>query len=435
MFRLHLRPVRAACATALCLALGLAQAASEGVATGTGLRLSGFGTLGWVGNDAADSHTFRSGRTQGTDSTREWRADVDTRLGLQANLRTSQQWEFVVQGLLRSRLPETPAADSLQWAFASYEPRPDLRLRAGRLSPDLYLLADYRHVGFAYPWVRPMPEFYGWIPEVLDGVDLRHGWMQGAGRWQLTVFAGRMHETMAFARGQGSIHVDFDHVLGATLQHEHGPWLLKGTLSRASARSSGGDAPMSTIAAGLDGIGQLPVAAVAAEARQLRGRLPSADKGTYGALGLVWTQGAWQWQSEFAMVQSESHAVDGHSAYTGLAWRHGDATLFGVLSHVRPRHGAVGTPDWTAALAPVLGAAQAAQAQALGTGAMYAINMSRIEQNTLSAGLRWDLDDRVALKLQWDRVRVARAGAGLWGATSLEPQQVNLVSAALDFIF
>jgi hypothetical protein len=43
----------------------------------------------------------------------------------------------------------------LTWAFISYAPVPDMKVRAGRLGWDVYMLSDSRNVGYSYLWVRP----------------------------------------------------------------------------------------------------------------------------------------------------------------------------------------------------------------------------------------------------------------------------------------
>jgi hypothetical protein len=62
------------------------------------------------------------------------------------------------------------------------------------------------------------------------------------------------------------------------------------------------------------------------------------------------------------------------------------------------------------------------------------INSGRIQQRTFSLGFRWDLDPRIALKLQWDRVFVSPHGGAIWvGDSSGGRAQVGTVM--VDFLF
>ena len=60
----------------------------------------------------------------------------------------------------------------VEWANLKYQVTPELALRVGRIALPMFLTADYRKVGYAYPWVRPPVEGYGSLPiSSSDGVD------------------------------------------------------------------------------------------------------------------------------------------------------------------------------------------------------------------------------------------------------------------------
>lgn len=54
----------------------------------------------------------------------------------------------------RDRLDNT-FENSVEWAFLKGRLFPKLIVRAGRLGVDVFMLSEYRNIGFAYPWVRP----------------------------------------------------------------------------------------------------------------------------------------------------------------------------------------------------------------------------------------------------------------------------------------
>ena len=144
------------------------------------LRFSGFGTLGAVHADVSEPWGFRRDASQPLHQGGV-RGDVDSRFGLQANYAIDNQLEFVGQVQLKRRVSESKPSDSLEWAFASYRPTSDLTIRVGRTSPDIFLLSDYRSVGFAYPWVRPNVETYAILPIFsVEGVDATKVWKFGA---------------------------------------------------------------------------------------------------------------------------------------------------------------------------------------------------------------------------------------------------------------
>ena len=76
--------------------------------------------------------------------------------------------------------------------------------------------------------------------------------------------------------------------------------------------------------------------------------------------------------------------------------------------------------------------------QLLQTQALGAINSTRMEQQTLALGARWDFHSQAALKMQWSSTKIKPHGYALWWR---DPQndgrarRVGMFSAALDFVF
>jgi hypothetical protein len=154
-----------------------------------GLRVSGFGSLGLSHVDAPDGWGFRREVTQGG-SGDTWRADVDTRLGLQLNYAFGSQFELVAQAVLKRRGRFSTTSDSLEWAYASYRPTADWAVRVGRVNLDAFLMAAYRNVGYGYLMARPSLELYAMVPTTLDGGDVERTWRSGDARWRAKVMAG-----------------------------------------------------------------------------------------------------------------------------------------------------------------------------------------------------------------------------------------------------
>jgi hypothetical protein len=66
------------------------------------------------------------------------------------------------------------------------------------------------------------------------------------------------------------------------------------------------------------------------------------------------------------------------------------------------------------------------------------INSSRLDQKTLSLGMRWDVCDQAALKLQWSTTHINEQGYGLWWRPVVfnsQDKRVNALAVSLDFIF
>lgn len=401
---------------------------------GDGLRVSGFGTLGLTSVHGPDDTIFRRDFLQPGLDDQSASLGLDTRLGVQGNWRASQRWEFVGQVLLRRRLPQEHAEDSISWAFASYTPDPLWTIRLGRTSPDLFLLAEYRNVGFAYPWVRPSVDFYGWTHiGALDGVDATRSWTHGDTHWRAKAFVGRSHFDLDGVNGDTP--VDGRRVLGMTLSREENGLTLKFSLAHALTRPADAG-PLQSFRNALQAVTMLPVSSVSAEAAQLMASVPDGDfTASYRAIGLAWEHGRWVLQGELAKMGGNYGPTRATRGYASVGYRMGNAMLYSVLSAGRADAPTTPIPQWEASLAPVVGPELAAMIQQLGTQAAINNNSSREDQSSVSIGTRLDVGSNAALKLQWDTIRVRPNGGGVWRDMVPFERKVNVVSATLDFIF
>lgn len=412
---------RHAWAAGLLLAGGVAQAQVDGA-----LRWSGFGTLGVV----RDNHS----RIAPTRDLSQLPADgfatgaggrLDSRLGIQAEYALTPAIDLVGQGVVRDQFDDD-LDNGIGLAYAAWRPDSRLDLRVGRVNFDAFLMADHRHVGYAYPWVRPPGEFYGWIPIfAVDGLDAAYRFPHGDARWQFEAQAGRSRTTLPIGpRGH-----DFaaSRLRGVSLSVESGPWRLKVAHSRFIARH---EVPaFAPLHAGLDALAAAGLPGVSAEAADLRADLAfDGARIRYHTLGAVYDDGRWLVQGEIGRSQASAAVIpNGNMAYLGVARRFGNWQPFARISASRPHGGLrAAAEDW------------GGWTERLQTPALYTLNTTRIEQETLSLGVRWDLLPRLALKLQWDRSRIRPSGYGLWWrdiALNTQSARVELISLTVDFVF
>jgi len=400
----------------------------EGGAGGPGLRVSGFGTLGLSHVQAPQGWGFRRELTQSA-SDKPWRHDVDTRLGVQANYSLGSQFELVAQVIARKRATHAEDGDSLEWAYVAYRPNADWTLRAGRVNVDAFLMADYRNVGYGFTAARPPVELYAMLPTTLDGVDLARSWFQGDAQWRAKLMVGST-QIGDFATGDPGRVRD---VVGAMVSREEAGLLVRASASRARIRLDLGSTQPAVDA--LTQLGGLPIPAVAAQAQLLRDRLgASVIPATFLELGLRYEQGDWQWSAEVVRIKAVP-LVRQTSAYATVGHRIGEWTPFVGYSRTRDAMPVLATPDWQAALTPVIGPAAAAQSQALGALVTASVNQARVQQSGWSLGARWDFHAQAALKLQWDRFRIDADGPGLWTGANGQAGRAHVATAVVDFIF
>ncbi len=300
----------------------------------------------------------------------------------------------------------------------------------------MFLLSDYRNVGFAYPWVRPEIAFYGALPIYsLDGADVTRQWQGDDALWKLKLMSGSSRIWTAAASQLPNNLTKVRNLTGLLLSRESGGLTLRGTAVHVRMELDSGPGA-AALSAALGQVAQLPLPSVQAEARALQARL-ALEGGNlrFINLGASYEGEHWLWSTELSQFDGSLQANHTGNAYVSLGRRFGAWTAYGVLAASRTRGRPAVAPQWAQALTPVLGPELAAQTQALGEAAALAGNSHRLAQRSVSLGVRWDLHPQAALKLQWDQYRVRENGSRLYGNALAQGGRVKATSLVLDFVF
>lgn len=399
-------------------------AAQEDVAgAGTGLRLSGFGTLAASYHDAQDTQfRARADQREGAQAGR-LETGIDSVLGVQADVRGDARWSSMAQVVVRKD-GKGEWAPRLSWGFVKYSPTPGLELRAGRLGVDIYLDGDSPHVGYAYTTVRPYTDLYGQLSfDRFDGVDLRASTVVGEGELSLKLYGGRTRGEDY--RGGYLFRREASTTLGATLQWESTALAMR--LAWGQVRTPG-DGLTPRLAGALREIAPLLPPELAAQAGTRAAEMEGRNSNlSYVGLGMTWRHGPWSAQllgvdaSMNRFPGFEGWGVGSTLAYRAGAWKPFLTYSRGMLT---PGARPLALPADQAELAPIRAA------YALATG------LIANDQYSWGVGVRYDLMPNAALKLQLDRIEAKRSSMLLDGSgTSVGPRGVSVFTAALDFVF
>lgn len=187
-------------------------------------RLHGFGTLGMVRTDA-DHAQFIRDLSQPSGAGTQWATQVDSLLGIQANVQFSPSTEGVVQVVSRYHA-DSSYSPELVWAFLRHDFSPGFSLRVGRLGIEFYMLGDSRLVGYSNISVRPSPDFYGSLVfSYIDGADVSVTLPVASGLLKGKLFAGQSAEKTPYSGLlwdlQGS------NLVGGYLDYSRGPWQFR----------------------------------------------------------------------------------------------------------------------------------------------------------------------------------------------------------------
>lgn len=402
--------------------LFMASAAAFAEESKSMLSLKGFGTFGASGTDN-DSLKFRRDIKQGRGVGSGWGIDTDSRLGLQVDADFNNAWHATVQWVARNYTGDF-VEQNLDWAFLRWRPLDDLDIRVGRMGFDVFMLSEYRDVGYAYPWVRPPHEFYAGLPVYhFDGMDIAKKFAVGEGQLTVKVFGG-------YSFNQFPIGLSFQsdqsyNLAGAKLAYEQGNWN-----ARIGYTYAVNNLELSSLQPLMAALNDPALSAVWPDAPMLAGKMSSKDKAVhFSSIGLAYDDGQWLAQAEGSYVYSElSVYTSVASGYLSVGRRVGKVTLYSLLGISETLNSRV---DVSAPLAPV------PALQTLRNATDLALNTNGIDEKSVSLGLRWDVTENVDLKAQWSHYWLGNNGSALWlrPATGVAADTVNVWSVGLDFIF
>lgn len=385
------------------------------------IRLSGFGTAGITRSDN-DLQGFRRDLSRKGASKDKWEFGTDSLLGLQLDLRLTEHLSGAIQLVAKDRTNNS-LSDSVEWAYARFQASPSITLRAGRMGFDVFLLSEYRNLGFAYLWVRPPIEFYGALAfDYVDGIDMIHSTPLGTGTLRTKILAGVTKNHFESGATGSVTEIDITPVLSANLSWENNHWRTQ--LGAAYLKIDSSLESNEQLASALQqveflwpGVNDITKTLETKE-RHLR----------YISGGAAYENDTWVLQSELGYINTDLEQFTSlASAYFSTGYKIGSTTLFAVGAIAKNT-----TSQQQLSSAPPIPDLQLLQQQV-----QISYDLNRIKQHTLSLGVRWDVRHNMALKTQWDHTWVDKYGGGLFYQKTPYPskQELNTLSINLDFIF
>lgn len=378
-----------------------------------GISLSGFGTLGLV-HSSTDGAEYMRDFLQPNGVADEWSPDTDSRFGLQLNARLNSHIDFAVQAVSKYS-HEANYVPELNLALVRYEPSPQLKLRAGRLGWDVYMLAESRDIGYSYVWVRPPADYFGKLLLThIDGADVAYRFEVAGGLLTAKAYGGFADQEVPVG-GSANLDLAGSTIVGTSVSFRQGDWLFRGDYARVELDSEVPAYP--PLLAALRATG-LPQAVALADDISLKDKYINII-----SAGTAWEHGPWQAHLMYNRLDSNSLTMaNAHSAYLMVAYRRGKWNPYfaasGTVTSKSDRTTGLPLPN------------------PLDMAARRTLDQTHSVQHTLSAGLRYDFLPNMDLKLQVDRIHVYDGAAALWWNKRPDwDGDATLFSLALDFVF
>ncbi len=118
-----------------------------------------------------------------------WQFDQESLIGVQLKKEFTPAFSATAQLVARALNPNAGSRPTVDWAYLSWSPFKEvsgLTFQAGRMRIPLYYYSDYLYIGYAYPWVRPAPDVYGWPIYAYDGINATWKTQLGQSDWSMT---------------------------------------------------------------------------------------------------------------------------------------------------------------------------------------------------------------------------------------------------------
>lgn len=388
--------------------------------------IRGFSTIGLVKSDSGENLRFRRNLARTDEGPNEWSFASDTILGVQINSQLNDQWNVAAQGVYKNRITQS-FNNSIEWAYIGYQSDPSsaINYKVGRLGVDVFMLSEYRNVGYAYLWARPPVEFYGPLAfDSIDGADITYSSFVDEAFIQARLTIGNTQND--FVSDEATLKAS--PAIATSLLWEKENWKLRAGYAYIKL-SDNIDLYDPLIAALNDSAVFWPEATAIADDLGLNNKIFN-----YYSLGLTYDNNDWVIQTEVNQVKTKNNVfTSSQSGYLSIGRRIDEFTLFGIGSLIENTEN-LNQVAPTPAFAPPPFDQQLEQLRGI---VQEQYNLTGVNQKTFGLGVRWDFKHNAALKLQVDRTWIKPHGAGLWGkeTSNIDNETVDTLSINLNFLF
>lgn len=396
------------------------------------ISLQGFGTLGATYSDQGDADfTGNLVQSNGAGHTRRLAGSLDSKLGLQLNTEFSENWSAIVQAISHYQ-HDSSYTPSIEWAYIQYRATPNLTLRAGRIVTSPFMESQTRLVSYTYTWVRPPVELYDLNPVTSkNGLDVQYQFTVGEAVTILSTSWGIAEEEFASGdKADADGFWEFEY----KLEYHNSTLRLAYTMSKFDIESD-------DLEALADGFVSF-AADSDPERRRValsNARLLYADniENNFLSLGFLHQPGNWLLRGEVAKTFADNDNYVGESTgwYMTAGYRRHNLTPYLTLASVsssRKRAPRLNTEGLTPE--------QSATAAQLNAGLEAALNAIATDQQSATAGLRWDTRPGLAFKFELTHLQTESGASNAGRLREVQDKfkpgdSANTFSLTMDFVF
>ena len=368
------------------------------------IQFDGFMTAGAAIHDDDKNKNIYIGALGDRGITNDLTFETDTRFGLQISSDVAEDMSVVAQILGTGVNGNFNAI--IEWAYIDYEINDVASIHVGKIKQPVYLVNDYVEVGYAYPWIRPPAEVY-YLNNPLNtvnGIELLLQFPVGQGTLSFQPYIGSNRDDIPNAQGA---FFEAENIYGLDIKYSGSGYTVHASNFRCEVKTFGGFNVTGT------GVGNVSV--------DLNGKgdcdVTSAGLNLDLANVVVYAE----WQKRTTTETLARPFGDQDAWYTTLGYRFGKwmphitfAAIDGEAATISPGAVTVTTAAGPTPPFPPVGAT---------------FNFPVAIQTSITAGLRYEVNDSAALKIEYQVVDVEDDPAELAKAN----QQANYGLFNTDF--
>jgi hypothetical protein len=369
------------------------------------VEVSGFATLGLT-HSGGDTLSFRNSLLN---NGREGLSFApDSVLGLQANLRFSDNLDAVGQIIVQDRY-DTNVNNFVELAFLRYQINRNWSAKIGRFSTNSYLFTDYRYVGHLLTWARPPVEMYSTAGSLgnMDGLQASylHEVDFGAIKFSLSYGESVLHN----GGDSGDVSVDYEDFTVFNVEFQATEWRIHAAFLSAKLDNFvfPGDDEFA-IAVSLVPTIFKPYA------EQIQSSIvPDGRRVTYASIGGQYTLHDADFIAELSDYDGDwGLASSARSGYATATYHIGNIMPYVTLAFYN-RGEQPEVIDFAAAQA-ALPSPLYQQLLFITAETNETVRGASIQQRSISLGMKWDFSDTWSFKAQFDHYRIDEFGSGLF---------------------
>jgi hypothetical protein len=392
------------------------------------IQFDGFMTAGAskiVSMDDADSGNIYIGGLGDRGITEDLTFERDTRFGLQISSDVSENMSVVAQLLGRGDQGNFNAV--IEWAYIDYEFHDTTSLHVGKIKQPVYLVNDYVEVGYAYPWIRPPQEVYllNNPLNTVNGIELLLQFPVGPGTLSFQPYLGSNRDDIP---NGGGAYFEAENIYGMDVKYSGRGYAVHASGFQCDVTVTGQPFTMSANLVGGEAVVDLNGSKGDCEVVAAGFNLDIRNFVAYA-----------EWTNRTTTDTLSQAFGDTEAYYATLGYRIGKWLPHITYASITGEASTVGLPTD--------GAAQIVAPGSPFDGAY--LNYPVPIQTSITAGLRYEVNDSAALKIEYQVVDIETDPSELQDANmvfnyglfntnfdQLGPQeQVGIMSVALDVIF